>query len=533
MELNVKRKGPRPVVIIVLAVLAAASVVFCILTMATDLFAPQQDFASLVLYEGPKPIPASEIARMEVDGHPLFVYDTAVNNTHTWKNDYKPSLSLAPVVSFDFEGGPVTMKITVTGEEDLGDVVVRPLARGVTPQVEGNVITFQLDQPDVYTVEYNGSAMNAMHIFANAIDHDAPTESHDNVYYIGPGAWDIETMMLEDDMEVYISGGAVIRGTVLGKKVENVKISGHGWFDGSHHDSWLLSNNTAYVPLSLDSCKNVDVSGIAMLNPNAWCVNLYNCDSVNLDNIKVITARPNGDGITVQSCRDVTVSNSFVRSWDDSLVVKNYAPEKGSDSANITFDGCQVWTDLAQSMEVGYETNKGQKLNATIQDVTFRNITVLHNFHKPVMSIHNADDCAVSGIQYSSIVVEDASMGKGDAEKNAQLIDITIAASSWSSTTVRGTIDDVAFDGVYVLDGDDMIDFIEGNFCPIRIEGFDDEHMCTNITVNNLFLKGGAVTDANVYDNPSSSIGKNADNIRFTNDGPMPDHLAGLTGAAD
>lgn len=73
-----------------------------------------------------------------------------------WCCTRAPSLSLAPVASFDFEGGPVTVEIAATGEEDIGDVVVRPLSRGVEPQVEGNVITFQLNQPDIYTVEYNG-----------------------------------------------------------------------------------------------------------------------------------------------------------------------------------------------------------------------------------------------------------------------------------------------------------------------------------------------------------------------------------------
>lgn len=98
--------------------------------------------------------------------------------------------------------------------------------------------------------------------------------------------------------------------------------------------------------------------------------------------------------------------DSFIRTWDDSLVVKNYSNRKGSDSADILFDGCQLWTDLAQSMEIGYETNKGGKLRPTIQNVTFSNITVLHNFHKPVMSIHNADDVEASGIVFRDITVD-------------------------------------------------------------------------------------------------------------------------------
>lgn len=528
MKFNVKRKDSRKFLIALLSVLAVLSVLFCVLTMTTDAFFPDQEFASLILYEGPKPIPASSLAEMKVDGHDLFVYDTAVNNTHSWKTNYQPSLSAAPVASFDFEGAPVTMEITVNGREDLGDVVVRPLARGIVPRVEGNVITFRIAQPDVYTVEYDGSAMTAMYIFANPIDHDAPTESTDTLRYIGPGAWDIETMVLSDGMEVYLSGGAVVRGTIVGNKVSGAKIRGHGFLDGSHHESWLLTSNTAYVPVSLSGCRDIEVSGIAMLDPNAWCVNIYNCDHVTVDGVKVITARPNGDGITIQSSRDITVSDSFVRSWDDSLVVKNYSNEKGSDSARVTFDGCQIWTDLAQSMEIGYETNKGQKIKPTIQDITFQNITVLHSFHKPVMSIHNADDCAVSGIRYSNIIVEDASMGKGDAGENAQLIDIAIASSSWSSTKTRGTVDDVVFDGIYVLNGDDSIDFVEGNFCPIHIAGCDETAICSNITVEDLFLLGEAVTDENVRDNPSTSVDKYTDSIHFINEDALPESIAAL-----
>ena len=87
-----------------------------------------------------------------------------------------------------------------------------------------------------------------------------------------------------------------------------------------------------------------------------------------MNNIKIITARQNGDGISVQSCKNVNINGGFVRSWDDSLVVKNV--ERGT-TKDVTFDGVTVWTDLAQSMEVGYETN-----GATMNNITFKNITV-------------------------------------------------------------------------------------------------------------------------------------------------------------
>ena len=515
MEFNVKPcKRKRPDILLwLLALLAAVSVGVMVLTLTTNSFGRPR--ARLVLYEGPKPIAPSETAAMKVDGHALFVYDTAVNNTHTWDNRYSPSLSTAQVASFDFADGAVQLEITLPGETDLGQVTVRPLSYGIVPHVEGNTIRFAVSQPDVYTIEYQGSPSKAMYVFANAIDDDAPTESTDTVKYIGPGAWIADTMVLEEGMQVYVSGGAVIRGTLVGSKIQNAKVWGHGFFDGSNSKSWMLNKRTAFVPVSLRDCQNVSVSGIGILDPNAWCVELYNCDDIALDGLKILSARPNGDGISVQSCRNVTVTNSFLRTWDDSLVVKNYSNLKGSDSAHIHFSNCQLWTDLAQSMEVGYETNKGGKLKPVIEDVTFSDITVLHNFHKPVMSIHNADDAEVSDIRFENITVEDASMGKGDAGKNCQLIDITIAQSSWSSTKARGTVQNVMFDGITVLGGDDSIDFKEGNLCPIRIQGFDGDHLCRDITIRGLSVLGEPVNQSNFAENPDTSVDKFTDNIRF------------------
>lgn len=85
MKFNVKRCG-KNLAILLLSLVAIASVVICVLALSGT-FTPKKEVASLILYEGPKPVPASETAQMKVDGHDLFVYDTAVNNTHKWVNN--------------------------------------------------------------------------------------------------------------------------------------------------------------------------------------------------------------------------------------------------------------------------------------------------------------------------------------------------------------------------------------------------------------------------------------------------------------
>ena len=106
-------------------------------------------------------------------------------------------------------------------------------------------------------------------------------------------------------------------------------------------------------------------------------------------------------------------------------------------------------------------------------------------------------------------------MGKGYAGKNCQLIDITIAQSSWSSTKTRGTVENATFDSITVLDGDDSIDFKEGKLCPIRIQGFDEDHLCRDITIRGLTICGKAVTQENYGDNPDTTIDRFTADIRF------------------
>ena len=215
--------------------------------------------------------------------------------------------------------------------------------------------------------------------------------------------------------------------------------------------------------------------------PISWGLQAYDVVGGTIDGLKMITARPNGDGLSIQSCKNFNISNCFIRTWDDSLVVKNYDVS----SSKITFKNIQVWTDLAQSMEIGFETNKGKKDNSTITDITFEDITILHNFHKSVLSIHNGDDAAVSDIIYKNIVVEDAAMGCGDGVNHLMEIQV-LYNSGWSSTENRGTISNVTIDGFKVIDGNEAL--------PSVIAGFDAEHGIDGITISGLNIKGKDIT---------------------------------------
>jgi len=436
----------------------------------------------LTIYEGPQTMATSQTACVSVNGYELFVYDVMVNHEHIWNANTQPTTT--PMTYFDFEG-TVRVEIEMPGlPKPLESAKVLPGAWGIEPEVKDGKVSFLIAEPGQYTVVFNDNVNKALHIFANPLDTDVPDPDDPDVFYIGPGEWVMDAIALEDNQTLYLSGGAVLHSIISVSGASNVRICGRGLIDGSDYPAWNQAGSYARVPIDLNHSKNVTVEGIGIVNSNCWNLNSYSSKNVRIDNVKIISGRQNGDGFTFQSCTDHVVTNSFARTWDDSLVIKNYS---GS-TKGITFKNMQVWTDLAQSMEIGYETDKGLTLDPEITEVLFEDITVLYNFHKPVISIHNSDDAFVHDITYRNIVVENAFM-QGDNGNNKELIEMTLQNSSWS--TVRdefGSIDNVLIDGLTV------INTVDGKVPRSRMSGHSDENRITNVTLRNVSILGNPVT---------------------------------------
>ncbi|MDR1669458.1 MAG: hypothetical protein LBR76_05825 [Oscillospiraceae bacterium] len=440
--------------------------------------------SKITLYEGPKTMTTSENAKISVNGSELFVYDVMVNHEHIWNENTMPSET--PMTYFDFEGEAAVSIRMPKLRNPVESAVVMPAAAGIVPTVADGTVSFTLTEPGQYTVVYNGSVNMATHIFANPPETDIPDKNDPNVIFIEPGEWEADAIALKSDQTLYISGGAVLHAPVLANNAVNVTVRGRGIIDaGSGYDSWVHTGN-ARVPLDFVGCKNIVAEGITFINSNCWNFNSNSSENADISNIKVISGRQNGDGFTFQSCKNFVVRDSFCRSWDDTLVIKNYSSSLGSD--NITFENIQIWTDLAQSMEIGYETNKGKMPNPEISNITFKDITVLYNFHKPVISIHNSDNAYIHDILYQNIVVENALM-QGDNGRNKELIEMTLAKSGWSAVT-----DEFGITKGVVIDGLTVLNTADGKVPASRFAGADAEHQIEDVTIRNVTILGEAIT---------------------------------------
>ena len=406
---------------------------------------------------------ASPSCQIWLDGEELqTVYETAVCHQRFWTAE--PDLSSTPVAIASCTG-PCSVEILCLRQQ-VSSAVVRPLSLGIEPEIREGRVCFTLAAPVDITVEFNGQPEGALHLFLHAPDEGKPDPESPKVRYFGPGEYRDQVITVKSNEIIYLDEGCVLYGQIYCGLGKGFTIAGHGVLCGSIYDRY----RDTLVPVSLSNCSDFTIRDITILDPSAWTVNLYKCKNAVIDHVRIVSARSNSDGLTFQNCSDIRVRNCFVRSWDDNLVVKGY----NGDVSRITFEDCTLWTDLAQSCEIGYETRA-----RSIEDIVFRNITVLHAFHKPVISIHNSDNAAVRRVLFENIIVEDAQMGQGDG--TPYLIDFTTTESQWSATLKRGTIEDVTVRNVWVL---------SGRRPAIRIFSSDESSRIDHVTIHNLNVLG-------------------------------------------
>lgn len=459
---------------------------------------------SRVSYTIPPAVSLYNKCALYLEGSQLPLYSVYVNNSQYWKGNVTDRDTVG--VGYFFLEGKVNVSLRCEG---MTSCVVRPLSANVEASVENGVATFTLSSSGNYSIEPNGDPTKAIFLFVSDYADKDIKETQNKVIRFEKGLHTDEnnpyivnnTVTLSSNTTVILEDGAVVRARFVANNASNITICGTGIIDGS---TFIRNATTGQVtvPLDFNYCTDLTFKDFSVLDPAGWCVNWYFCTDSKIDNIKIISSRSNGDGISLQSCQRIDVSGCFVRSWDDSLVVKNYPQWSNRDiegtARDITFRNCTIWTDLAQSMEIGYET-----VGQVMENIKFEDITVLHNFHKPIISIHNGNNANIKNVTYNRITVEDASMGRGDAGSNNQLIEISVAYSStWSDShkkTPLGSIDTVTISNVTVLSGNIAL--------PIKIAGCRDLrsgygasiHYVSNVLLNNIWANGKQIGGSYAY----------------------------------
>ncbi len=456
--------------------------------------------AQVVAYASPPEEPVSEDFELTVAGQSVPVYRcrvSAVPLNQVWPGYQRPE-DQTEVASFAYwdMAGPV--EVEVVSRRPVESVAIRPTARGIEARVEGNRIRFRLPDPQQITVEVNGWH-KALHLFANAPQPPGVDAKTPGVRYFGPGVHRPGKIVLKSNETVLLAGGAVVYGCIEATDAENIHIAGRGILDtsefermdGRKSDRTRRQKNvtTAGGCIHLRGCKKVTIDGVILRDPNVWCLSTFACSDVAITNVKLIGLwRYNSDGIDICNSQHVTVRNCFVRSFDDSLVVKGLGLLGQIPIEDVVFEGCVVWNDWGRALEIGAETSAPE-----IRHIVFRNCDVVRTTHVAV-DIQHCDRAAVKDVTFEDIRVEVDEVNHlpriqktreetyvDSTDYCPQFLVLVILKSANSHDEQRGTMEDVIVRNCS----------IRGKpLPPSRIRGFDAEHEIRDVLIANLRING-------------------------------------------
>lgn len=473
-------------------------------------------------------VPQYSQLRMYIGDQKVPLYQVKTNMSQTWTSEAN-SRQNNSYTSIGLKGR-ITIKLQASFNI-MNEVHIRPLDRNVPFQIDSKrrVISFTISGIGQYTIEMRSG--RTLHLFVEDISI-MKNENPDYIYFSsGVHKYGNDnrinsnhTINLTNNQKIYLAPGSLIYAKFIANNCSNIEIIGPGYIDGSIFER-NPDHNTVLVPIEFNNCSNIVLKDFACIDPAGWTFNIYFCNNVIIDNVKIISSRSNGDGISIQSCQYVEVSNSFIRSWDDSLVVKNYPRWDNRNiegtTRHIKFYNCILWTDLAQSMEIGYET-----VGEIMEDIVFDNIYVLHNFHKAIISIHNGNNANIKNVHFTNITIEDANTGHGDGWPF--IVDIrNIFTSNWSTNhkiTALGQIDGVEISNIKIIEGISNPEILISGCIDDR-DGYNNSlHYVKNITFHDFSIYGklldnnysGYHVESYVENINITSSGKKVEGAKYT-----------------
>ena len=349
-------------------------------------------------------VPTSKDFRVFVNNIEVPVYTCRISKypLNTWWPGHQRDFSQSEQASFvnliSDEGIEIAVEpLTKTTFER---VMIKPYAKGVSHRVENGKIYFSLEENGGFVLElddYHG----LLYIFNGK---PVLCESPETVtHYFGKGVHFPGKITLRSGESVYLEKDALVYGCIFADGAENIRIYGNGIFDDSGEER---TSEHCYEPytngnLKLYDCKDVSIKGVGFMNSAIWCINLFHCDSADLDGVNVFGQwRYNTDGIDIVNCKNVAIRNSFIHSFDDTVTIKGIDRYAYESNKNILVENCVLWCDWGRAMEIGLETECYEYDN-----ITFRGCAVLRG-GAFACDVQNGDCAKVHGITFENISLE-------------------------------------------------------------------------------------------------------------------------------
>ena len=250
-----------------------------------------------------------------------------------------------------------------------------------------------------YNIKKYGAVSDTTKYSTKAIQKaiDACSKAGGGRVVIPAGDYKIGSIVLKSNVHLHLEMGATLYGStriedyipfatdykslrtqgttvqlIYGDKVENVVIDGYGTIDGRGRYFKTIRGKDEGITrphlLRFVQSKNLVIRDITVRNSPCWMQHYLACDHVRIDGVTIFNRNHfNNDGLDLDGCHDVIVSNCFVDSDDDGIVLKSTSPRL---CENITISNCVV-SSHCNAVKMGTETTGG------FRNININNIVVM------------------------------------------------------------------------------------------------------------------------------------------------------------
>ena len=261
------------------------------------------------------------------------------------------------------------------------------------------------------------------------------------------GTYVSATLTMRSNVTLYLEAGATLRASqksedypsdqflmdaghklpflIYAKKCTNIGLEGRGVIDGqARQESRPMEEVDTYIAretelakqagiemkryytidpkvrlIYIEQCDRVSVKDLTIQNSPNWTLHVQECTDVNISGIALysnLLSGVNADGIDVDDCQRVRISNCLIETGDDAICLKSTRKANQSGCDNIVVTNCNL-VSTSTALKLGTESW------GYFKNISFSNC-VINNSNRGI-GIFIRDGARVENVSFDNIII--------------------------------------------------------------------------------------------------------------------------------
>jgi len=232
---------------------------------------------------------------------------------------------------------------------------------------------------------------------------DVCAEQGGGIVLLDRGTFLTGTLVLRSHVELHLTSTAVLLGVtdlaqyradeqvvykllnqslLFAEDCQHVAITGAGTIDGQGKPFANGPTDPRPVLIRFRNCRDVRMEGVLLKDAASFAVHPIHCRQVRMEGLRIDSrVQPNSDGIDIDGCQEVFISNCNIHSGDDSIALKTI--ERGEPCSDVVITNCILSSDCA-AIRIGPDAVENieriSASNCVIRDTKLNGIKIQMSF---------------------------------------------------------------------------------------------------------------------------------------------------------